>query len=98
KARRCPSTNPRAATAGEGSRTENSAVRPSAGGRVLPNPRFSGAAKKASCDRQLAHFRPVFTRIPADPHVELLQQWLPLDLDLHSRGVRLGGVQRPDKG
>jgi len=34
---------------------------------VLPNPRFSGAAKKASCDRQLAHFRPVFTRIPADP-------------------------------
>jgi len=42
-------------------------VRPSAGGRVLPNPRFSGAAKKASCDRQLAHFRPVFTRIPADP-------------------------------
>lgn len=34
---------------------------------MLPNPRFSGAAKKASCDRQLAHFRPVFTRIPADP-------------------------------
>jgi hypothetical protein len=38
---------------------------------VLPNPRFSGAAKKASCDRQLAHFRPVFTRIPADPHQSL---------------------------
>lgn len=35
---------------------------------MLPNPRFSGAANKASCDRQLAHFRPVFTRIPADPH------------------------------
>ena len=25
---------------------------------MLPNPRFSGAAKKASCDRQLAHFGP----------------------------------------
>lgn len=36
---------------------------------MLPNPRFSGAAKKASCDRQLAHFRPVFTRIPADPQL-----------------------------
>ena len=38
---------------------------------MLPNPRFSGAAKKASCDRQLAHFRPVFTRIPADPRDRL---------------------------
>ncbi|MBN4982949.1 acetate/propionate family kinase [Stenotrophomonas maltophilia] len=25
--------------------------------------------KKASCDRQLAHFRPFFTRIPADPQI-----------------------------
>ena len=38
---------------------------------MLPNPRFSGAAKKASCDRQLAHFRPVFTRIPADPRIAI---------------------------
>src|SRR3546814_704613 len=37
KARRCPPTNPRVEESGEGPRTEGSAVRPSSGGRVLPN-------------------------------------------------------------
>src|SRR3546814_15401852 len=37
KARRCPPTHPRVEESGEGPRTEGSAVRPSSGGRVLPN-------------------------------------------------------------
>lgn len=50
---------------------------------MLPNPRFSGAAKKASCDRQLAHFRPVFTRIPADPPHQYLMRVAPLERAEH---------------